>query len=202
MDIGTPIQTELLLKEIMSWIKNASDQGIPDPNAMCLSTVNPELQPSSRMVLLKGFEKNGLAFYTNYLSPKSADIEKNPKVALNFFWAPLGKQICILGQAEKLSRKHAEDYFRTRPRESQIGAWASHQSEKIQSRDELLSRVKYYEEKFKNSEVPCPPHWGGFTIHPIEIEFWIGMPGRLHERWVFKRSSPQSADWVKFLLSP
>lgn len=179
--------------------KAAQIKGVPDANAMALATVNNENQPSVRIVLLKGITDGGFSFFTNYNSHKAQDIENNNKVSANFFWTQLEQQICIEGVVEKLSREESEKYFSTRPRLSQIGAWASHQSEKIESIEAFKEKIEKIEQKYKGQTIPCPPHWGGYLITPTEIEFWFGKAGRLHERYVYKKIP---TGWEKFLRSP
>lgn len=179
--------------------KAAQIKGVPDANAMALATVNKENQPSIRIVLYKGISDGGFSFFTNYDGRKARDIESNSKVSANFFWPHLDQQIRIEGEAQKLSREESEEYFSTRPRLSQIGAWASHQSEKIESFAFFKLKLEKIEQKFKGMIVPCPPHWGGYRINPAEIEFWFGKAGRLHERYVYKKSA---TGWEKFLRSP
>ena len=179
--------------------KVAQIKGVPAANAMALATVNSENQPSARTVLLKDVSGGGFSFFTNYNSHKAQDIENNNKVSANFFWPQLEQQVCIEGVAEKISREESEKYFSTRPRLSQIGAWASHQSEKIESFESLKEKIENLEQKYKGQTVPCPPHWGGYQINPTEIEFWFGKDGRLHERYVYKKIP---IGWEKFLRSP
>lgn len=183
--------------------KEAQLKGVPDANAMALATVNKENQPSVRIVFFKDFfekdQDKGFCFYTNYHGRKAQDMQDNPKVSANFFWPHLDHQIRIEGQVEKLPRELSEKYFATRPRMSQIGAWASAQSEVISSYDDLVKRTKEVEEKYKNQIVPCPPHWGGYALFPHEIEFWFGKTGRLHERYVYHKNG---SSWDRFMRSP
>lgn len=179
--------------------KAAQIKGVPDANAMALATINNENQPSVRIVLFKGMSDGGFSFFTNYDGRKARDIESNNRVSANFFWPHLDQQVRIEGIVEKISQEESEDYFSSRPRLSQIGAWASHQSEKIESFASFKQKLEEIEQKFKSGPVPCPPHWGGYRINPSEIEFWFGKAGRLHERYVYKKIS---TGWEKFLRSP
>jgi pyridoxamine 5'-phosphate oxidase len=183
-------------------LKKAVEAKIVDPNAMQLATVSKDGTPSVRTVLFKGLLRDGFTFYTNYDSPKAKDLVATKKAALNFFWAELAQQIRIDGVVEKLSRAESEDYFRSRPRLSQIGAWASAQSETISDFKQLEERVREFEKKFENQEVPCPENWGGFVLFPLRIEFWFGRIGRLHERFVFERDDVKSSQWRQYLKSP
>ena len=183
--------------------KEAQVRGVPDANAMSLATVNEKNKTSVRVVLFKGLiekENNrGFSFYTNYKGRKARDIEYNNQVSVNFFWPQLDEQIRIEGVAEKLSRAQSEVYFSTRPRLSQIGAWASHQSEEIESFDVFRAELKKIENKFSGEIIPCPPHWGGYSIIPTEIEFWFGKMGRLHERYIYQKIHE---GWNRSLRSP
>jgi pyridoxamine 5'-phosphate oxidase len=179
--------------------KEAQIKGVPEANAMALATVNQQNQPSVRIVFMKGVDERGFCFYTNYEGRKARDIEANNKVSANFFWPHLDQQVRIEGQAHKLTREESEKYFATRARISQIGAWASNQSDKLDSYKSFLQKYEDLEIKFKNSPVLCPPNWGGYRINPDEIEFWFGKSGRLHERYVYQKSS---LGWEKFLRSP
>ncbi len=175
--------------------------GVPDPIAMNLTTVTADNKPSSRIVLLKEVDKDGnFVFYTNYNSSKSQNMSNNPNVELLFFWQQIYVQIKISGTVTKTSRKVSEAYFKTRPRISQLGAWASYQSELIENYEVLEDRFKKVEEKFKDQEVPCPPHWGGYIVYPEAFEFWFGMEGRLHYRYIYERSG--DGGWLRKMKSP
>lgn len=188
------------LENFLELYKQAQAKGIPDANAMSLASVNSENQPSVRIVLFKGLVDRGFSFYTNYNGRKGRDLDFNKKVAVNFFWPQLDQQIRIEGVVQKLSQEANEKYFSSRPRLSQIGAWVSHQSEKISSYEELSLKIQQMEKKYQGQIVPCPPHWGGYRIDPTEIEFWFGRMGRLHERYVYQKSSDQN--WSRFMRSP
>ena len=167
---------------------------------MSLATVTRDGKPTSRMVLLKSFDNDGFVFYTNYLSAKAKDMETNPNVALTFFWPQLEKQVRIEGTVTKTSTDESRRYFEVRPRESQIGAWASAQSEVISGRDELEKRQAELEETYRDQPVPWPEHWGGYRLNPDRIEFWKGRVGRLHDRIVYEKESDGS--WLIKRLAP
>lgn len=157
-------------------------------NAMTVSTVNADGQPTTRYVLLKGFDASGFVFYTNFESRKGRHIEACPKVSLNFYWRELDVQIQIEGTAERVSDEEANAYFASRPRTSQLGAWASQQSRPLESRARLLAEVAKVEARYLGRKVPRPAHWSGFRVVPHRFEFWVNKPFRLHERTVYERS--------------
>jgi pyridoxamine 5'-phosphate oxidase len=175
--------------------------GIVEPTAMTLSTVGADGRPSARVVLLKDVDARGLVFYTNYTSRKARELEARPEVALTFWWAPLESQVRFEGRAERAGAAEADAYFKTRARISQLGAWASEQSAPLASRAELEERLAALEKKFAGAEVPRPPHWGGYRVAPLSIEFWSSRPGRLHDRELYARASP-AAPWTLTLLNP
>lgn len=179
--------------------EDAVEMKLPDPNAMALATVNAENKPSVRTVFYKGILRDGFSFYTNYNGRKSQDIAHNPNVCVNFFWSPLERQIRIEGQAQKMTRAESEAYFRTRPRVSQLGAWASEQSQALDNLELIEQRFKDLDLKYNNQEIPCPPHWGGFLIFPEAMEFWFGRQGRMHERYKYIRNGK---NWNRIFLNP
>ncbi len=180
-------------------LRRASAASIRLPNAMCLSTVSSTGRPSSRMMLLKGADARGFVFYTNLKSRKAKEFFGNPNVSLCFSWIKLQKQVRIEGRVKRVSETEADAYFTTRPRGSQIGAWASDQSETLAFRKTLLARAKAFEKKFKGRRVPRPPFWSGFVVIPSRIEFWHGRPDRLHERYLYEKKSGR---WTAKQLYP
>jgi pyridoxamine 5'-phosphate oxidase len=182
-----------------SSMKRAARSGAILPNAMCLATAGPHRQPSARMMLLKGFDKKGFVFYTNLGSRKAAELANSPRASLCFWWPSLEEQVRIEGRVRRVSAKEADAYFQARPRGSQIGAWASRQSQTLASREELLGAFHFYQQKFKGRKIPRPPFWSGYILLPQAIEFWFGMPDRLHERIRFVR---RGKHWRKEALYP
>lgn len=185
--------------QFAKWFEEAVGSQLIDNNAFTLSTSDKKGHISSRILLLRDAREDGFVFYTNYNSHKGRQMADNPNVALNFFWAPLERQVRIEGVVEKLSSDESDQYFASRPRASQIGAWASDQSETIKNRVFLEQRVKDLEEQFKDKEVPRPPHWGGYIVKPSLVEFWQGRPGRLHDRIVYHK---EGDTWRLERLSP
>ena len=183
------------------WFEEAVNAQILDPFAMIVSTVSEIGYPSMRTVYMRDISEDGIVFYTNYNSQKGRDIRNNPSTALLFLWVELERQIRISGSVERVSPKMSDEYFAGRPRESQLGAWASNQSDEIQDRQILVDSYKYYEEKFKGLEVPRPENWGGYVVHPEKFEFWQGRPSRLHDRIAYFRDNLQ-APWEIKRLSP
>ncbi|MGE0771841.1 MAG: pyridoxamine 5'-phosphate oxidase [Cyclobacteriaceae bacterium] len=182
------------------WLNEAVESKIPEPTAMSLATISEGGRPSARIVLLKGVENECFLFYTNYQSQKGRELEKNTACALLFFWPELERQVRIEGVAVRLDPDTSEAYFQSRPRSSQVGAWASPQSAPIQNREILEQRVKQIEERFKGKEVlPRPHQWGGYAVEPFEIEFWQGRPSRLHDRVLYTRAEK---DWKINRLAP
>jgi pyridoxamine 5'-phosphate oxidase len=183
----------------LSLYEDATKNQLPDPHAMSLATVSKESKPSVRIVYYKGILRGGFSFYTNYQGKKSQDLESNSYVCTNFFWSQLQRQVRIEGTVVKTTRAESESYFKTRIRESQIGAWASEQSQPLESFEAIAKRFKGLEEKYKSKDVPCPPHWGGYLIIPEAIEFWFGRHGRMHERYKY---SKVGSEWSRQFLNP
>lgn len=171
-----------------------------DMNAMTLATADSQGRPSARTVLLKGLDERGFIFFTNYNSRKGRELEENPEAALVFYWPDLERQVCVAGKVAKLPVSESEAYFRTRPRGSQIGAWASDQSEVMRDRAQLEEKWRQFEQLYPGDEVPCPAHWGGYVLSPIRLEFWQGRPNRLHDRFRYTRQPDKS--WLIERLSP
>jgi len=181
------------------WFDDANKSGMLLPEAMSVSSVSQDGQPSCRMVLLKEFNQQGFVFYTNYASRKSHELNENDKIALLFHWNVLQRQIRIEGRVERVSAEQSAKYFHSRDRGSQIGAWASKQSSKIQSESELAENVAYYTKKFAGKEVPLPEFWGGWRIIPSYMEFWQGRANRLHDRVCFEINA---TGWKNYKLQP
>ena len=175
--------------------------GIADATGMTLSTVGADGRPSARVVLLKGVDERGLVFYTNYTSRKAREIVARPNVTLTFWWPQLESQVRFEGAAAKATPEEADAYFATRPRVSQIGAWASDQSAPLASREEIEQRFAALEKKYEGKPIPRPPHWGGYRVTPSSVEFWWNRPGRLHERELYTRPAP-GKPWTMTLLNP
>lgn len=186
-------------KNFEQWFNEARRSGEPLPEAMTLATASREGYPGARVVLLKSFSPRGFVFYTNYGSRKAHEIRQNSKVTLLFHWAALARQVRIEGRIAKTSRRESIAYFKTRPRDSQLGAWASPQSSAIGSRAVLDQRMEELAEKFAGKNVPCPSQWGGYRVSAERVEFWQGRSGRLHDRLVYLRS-PKG--WKTAVLAP
>jgi len=182
-----------------AWLREAEASEPNNPNAMTLATVSADGRPSTRMVLLKGYDDQGFVFYTNYTSQKGRELLGNPNASLCFYWKSLGRQVRVDGRAEPVSDAEADAYFASRQRGSQIGAWASEQSRPVDSRDTLEKRVREVTAEYDDADVPRPPHWSGFRVVPDRIEFWTDRPNRLHDRQVFDRAE---GDWREQRLQP
>ena len=187
-------------KQFDAWFDEVFKANLPDPNAMTLATVGADGQPAARVVLLKGFNRDGFVFYTNYESRKGRELVENPRVAACFWWSKLDRQVRIEGTVERLSEEESDAYFETRPRESQLAAWASKQSTALKNRKELEQRFADVTSRYKNKPVSRPPHWGGFRIRPTVIEFWQGRRQRLHDRLCYRRAG--DGKWVRERLAP
>ncbi|MCC7030722.1 MAG: pyridoxamine 5'-phosphate oxidase [Chitinophagaceae bacterium] len=186
--------------QFQHWFEQALHSSIDDVNAMTLSTADMQGIPSSRIVLLKGIQQGQFVFYTNYQSRKGRELESNPQVSLNFYWKELQRQVRIAGPVSKTSAEDSEEYFASRPLESQLGAWASHQSEILDSRAMLEARFEEIKQKYRDLPVPKPPHWGGFAVDPVYIEFWQGRANRLHDRICYQKQA--ASQWLRQRLNP
>jgi len=187
-------------KQFHTWFNQALVAGLPEPNAMTLATANSEGQPSARIVLLKDYDEQGFVFYTNYQSHKGQQLLENPWGALVFWWAQLERQVRIEGRVEKVAPSESDAYFQSRPPASQLAAWASPQSQVIENRQVIDQRLQQLQEEYAGKEVTRPPHWGGFRVVPVEIEFWQGRPSRLHDRLLYRHNKDDS--WGIQRLSP
>src|SRR5215216_2217978 len=186
-------------KQFRRWFEQATALGSKLPNAMTLATASKAGVPSARVVLLKDFDERGFVFYTNYESQKGRELEENPTATLNFYWAVLDRQVRITGHAAKTSREESEEYFHTRPVDSQLGAWASRQSEVISGREVLEEKMRQLMTEYDGKQVPLPPYWGGYRLSPISMEFWHNRESRLHDRLRYTR---QDETWLIERLSP
>ncbi|MCB1071009.1 MAG: pyridoxamine 5'-phosphate oxidase [Kiritimatiellae bacterium] len=182
------------------WYRMARRCRVYWPNSMALATANRDGNPSVRMVLMKGYDDQGIVFYTNYDSRKGIELEENPRAEVVLYWNDLIRQVRASGRVARVSREESEAYFHSRPRGSQIGAWASHQDQPVESRPALMARVKEYQRKFHGGPVPLPEYWGGYRLMPDAFEFWQGRTYRLHDRFVYTRT--QDGAWSIQRLSP
>lgn len=187
------------IRQFQTWFNDAIEAKLPLPEAMTLATATPDGKPSARMVLLKQVDDDGFVFFTNYKSAKAEQLDANPYAALVFYWARLDRQVRVEGSVVRTSAQESRDYFKTRPRESQIGAWASAQSEVISGREVLEERARELETLYGERDIDCPEHWGGYRLTPERIEFWKSRIGRLHDRILYERDS---TGWVISRLAP
>jgi pyridoxamine 5'-phosphate oxidase len=191
--------TDSPLDRFREWFREAEQAGVEVPEVMTLATADAEGTPSARMLLLKSADDDGFVFYSGYASRKGGELDENPRAALVFYWRPLGKQVRVEGPVARVSEAESAAYFATRPRGSQIAAWASQQSRPLASREELERRYAELEREYEGVDVPRPPHWGGYRLRPEAIEFWEHRENRLHDRIRYTRARE---GWRRELLSP
>ena len=187
------------IAQFRRWFDAALAADLHEPNAMTLATATPEGRPSARIVLLKGFDERGFVFYTSYEGRKSEEIEANPLFALVFYWGELERQVRVEGRLSRIPEEESDEYFGSRPRGSQLGAWASEQSRPVAGRDALEEQLRNLEAEYEGREVLRPPFWGGYRLEPEVIEFWQGRENRLHDRLVYRRSG---GSWRRERLQP
>jgi len=188
------------LAQLRQWLRVATEAGLPEPNAMVLATADSDGQPSARTVLLKGLDERGLVFFTNYGSRKATELAANPRASLVLPWHPIGRQVVVLGRAERIARAETEAYFTARPRDSQLGAWASPQSQVVPDRAALDSALAETADRYADDvDIPAPPHWGGLRVVPDSVEFWQGREGRLHDRLRYRGTG---SGWIVERLGP
>jgi pyridoxamine 5'-phosphate oxidase len=191
---------ENAMQQFERWWQDATKSEIDEVNAMTLATASSDGLPAARIVLLKGYHADGFRFFTNYESFKGRQLMENPRACLVFFWKELERQVRITGLVEKLSKEESEEYFKSRPAGSQIGAWASPQSEVIENNEWLTRRANEMEAQFAGKAIPRPPHWGGYLVRPVTIEFWQGRPNRLHDRLLY--TLQENGNWAIERLAP
>jgi pyridoxamine 5'-phosphate oxidase len=188
------------IQQFNRWFEDAQAAELIEPNAMVLATSTADGRPSARVVLLKEFGNDGFVFYTNYLSRKGRELGANPIAALTFYWAELERQVRIEGTVRQTERGGSEEYFRSRPRDSQLGAWVSQQSDVVSSRENIEGTLRHLQERFASTDpLPVPEHWGGYRVEPQLLEFWQGRPNRLHDRLVYRKSGDA---WILERLWP
>ncbi len=189
------------IEQFRTWFDEALATNLHEPNAMTLATSTPGGRPSARVVLLKGFDERGFVFYTNYGGRKARELEKNPRCALVFYWGELERQVRVEGRAGRVPEGESDAYYRSRPRGSRLGAWASAQSQPVGDREALEGRLRGLEAEYEGREVPRPPFWGGYRVEPEAIEFWQGRENRLHDRLLYRRQS-SGGGWSMVRLQP
>ena len=199
-DLAADKMADHPIDEFQAWLKAAEESGIREPNGMALATATASGAPSVRFVLLRGVDRDGFLFYTNYDSRKAAELLANPQASLGFWWSSLERQIRVEGQVEKATQAESDSYFNGRPRGSKLGDWTSPQSQVIENREVLANRLAELTARFEGHEVPRPDFWGGFRLRPTVIEFWQGRPSRLHDR--IRYSLDDTASWSKERLAP
>tara|TARA_B100001094_G_scaffold183628_1_gene177939 strand:- start:484 stop:1083 length:600 start_codon:yes stop_codon:yes gene_type:complete len=199
VDIANEKILENPINQFMSWHADAAEAGVHEPDAAVVSSVDDDGYPSSRFILVRKIDDEGFLFFTNYNSDKATSFSRTPKVSLTFGWFLLHRQVRILGEIEKATIEESDDYFKSRPRGHQLGAWASPQSQIIDNRDVLVSKYEEISRQFKNKEVPRPENWGGYRVRPSLIEFWQGQPDRLHDRFRFRKVENK---WKAHRLAP
>ncbi len=182
-----------------SWLETAIEEQVQEPYAFNLATVDNAGAPHARILYMRDMREGNLMFYTNYTSDKGEQMDQNPKACMTFFWAELSRQVRVEGRIEKLEADLSDAYFASRPRGSQIGAWASQQSKELMSRQDLEDKIKELEARFEGKAVPRPEHWGGYKLIPSYYEFWLGHPSRLHDRLIYEQ---QNFSWNKMRLNP
>jgi pyridoxamine 5'-phosphate oxidase len=185
-----------------TWYGQAAEAGVTEPNAMTVSTIGLDGLPDSRIVLARGVDDTGIVFYTNYASEKSEQLQKKPVASAVFGWLDLHRQVRVRGQVVQVSQQQSDEYFASRPRDSQLGAWASPQSQVISDRSVLTERLEQFRKQFEGSDVPRPPSWGGWLIAPTMFEFWQGRPSRLHDRFRYLRPNASATAWTIERLAP
>jgi pyridoxamine 5'-phosphate oxidase len=186
--------------QFATWFSEAAAFGLPEPNAMIVASATPSGHPSARTVLLKGYDERGFVFFTNYESRKGGELSANPYASLVFPWFPMQRQVIVVGSAERVTRAETEEYFASRPRGSQLGAWASPQSSVVPDRAAVDAGLEAARQRFGDGPVPAPPHWGGWRVRPETVEFWQGRSSRLHDRLRYRRTEEDV--WILERLAP
>jgi len=193
-------ETDNPIELFKKWFSKAEENEINDPNAVAVATSDTNNQPNVRMVLLKGLSEKGFVFYTNFNSKKGSELKENQKASMCFHWKSLRRQVRVLGEVEEVSKKEADEYYNSRPYKNRIGAWASSQSQTLDSRETFISKIKEFEKKYPDQDnVPRPPNWSGWRLMPKEVEFWLDGEGRIHERLLYTYKENK---WEKKLLYP